>query len=127
MTLVIWVVPLALAALVLAVVALASIGAGSASSTIGWSFAPDGLRVAGVVVLALGGLAAAWIGVGDHQLRSVLSGRAPFDWPGASAIGLASTLLGGSLLLADRSLRRPRPPIAQPAETTPSPDRRQAR
>ena len=127
MTLAIWVVPLALAALVLAVVALASIGAGSESSTHGWSFAPDGLRVSGVAVLALGGLAAVWIGVGDHQLRSVLSGRAPFDWTGACAIGVASGLIGGSLLLADRSLRRPRLPIAQPAETTPSPDRRQAR
>lgn len=127
MVLAIWVVPLVLAALVLAVVALASFGAGSESSTNGWSFAPDGLRVSGVAILALGGLAAVWIGVGNHQLRSVLSGRAPFDWADACAVGVASALIGGGLLLADWSLRRPRPLVAHPAEIAPSPDRRQSR
>lgn len=70
-------------------------------------------RFAGVVVLVFGGLAAVWVGAGDHQLRSVVAGRAPFDWAAACAIGFAAVLVGGGLLLADRSVRRRRP-IASP-------------
>jgi hypothetical protein len=106
MTLAIWVVPLALSVLVIAIVSVASIGGRSESSNNGWSLAPDGLRIVGVAVLAMGSLAAIWIGVGDHQLRSVLGGRAPFDWSAACTIGAVSALLGGSLLLTDWSRRR---------------------
>lgn len=127
MTLAMWLVPLALSALVIAIAALASIDGGSGSSANGWSLAPDGLRIAGVTVMALGGLAAVWIGVGDHQLRSVLAGRAPFDWPVAAAIGIGSALIGGSLVLADRSSRRSRPSVTPAARDTASSDGRQAR
>ena len=106
MTLAIWIVPLALAILVIVFLAVASIGGRSESSESGWSLAPDGIRIVGVTVLALGGLAAVWIGVGDHQLRSILAGRAPFDWFAACTIGVASVLLGGGLLLADQYFRR---------------------
>lgn len=104
----IWLVPLALSALVFAVVGLASLEGGSESSTPHWTLAPDGLRIAGTCAFALGGLAALWIGVGDQQPRSVLSGSAPFDWSAACAIGGTSALIGGSLLLADWSRRRRR-------------------
>ena len=104
----IWLVPLALSALVFAVVGLASLDGGSESSTPHWTLAPDGLRIAGACSLALGSLAAVWIGVGDQQPRSVLSGSAPFDWSAACAIGGTSALIGGSLLLADWSRRQRR-------------------
>ena len=104
----IWLVPLALSALVFAVVGLASLDGGSESSTPHWTLAPDGLRIAGACSLALGSLAAVWIGVGDQQPRSVLSGSAPFAWSAACAIGGTSALIGGSLLLADWSRRRRR-------------------
>lgn len=104
----IWLVPLALAVLVFGLVALVSIDSGSEPSTGRWSVAPDGLRISGMCALALGGLAAVWIGVGDHQPRSVLSGSAPFDWSAACAVGGAAALVGGALLLADWSRRRRR-------------------
>ena len=57
----IWLVPLALSALVFAVVGLASLDGGSESSTPHWTLAPDGLRIAGAWPLAVGSLAAVWI------------------------------------------------------------------
>lgn len=101
----IWLVPLALSAVVFGLVGLASLG-GGAMSSMRRPLAPDGLRIAGTCALALGGLAAVWIGVGDHQPRSVLSGSAPFDWSAACAVGGAAGLIGGGLLLADRVRHR---------------------
>ncbi len=114
----IWLVPLALSALVLALVGLASLDGGSESLARGWSLAPDGLRIAGTCALALGGLAAVVIGVGDHQPRSVLSGSAPFDWAAACAVGGTSALIGGSLLLVDWSRRRRRASTTEAVQHT---------
>ena len=109
----IWLVPVALAVLVFGLVALVSIDSGSEPSTDRWSVAPDGLRLGGMSVVALGFLAAVWIGVGDHQPRSVLSGSAPFDWSAALAVGGAGALVGGALLLSDWSGRRRRASSAE--------------
>lgn len=114
----IWLVPLALAVLVVGLVALVSTDSGSEPSTRRWSVAPDGRRLGGMCVLALGGLAAVWIGVGDHQPRSVLSGSAPFDWSAAFAVGGAAALVGGVLLLSDWSRRRRQASSTEPASDT---------
>jgi len=111
-----WLIPLALSALVFGLVGLASLDGQSESPTRRRSLDPDGLRITGTCVLALGGLAAMWIGVGDHEPRSVLSGRAPFDWSAACAVGSASVLIGGGLLLAGWLGRRRRVSATEPVQ-----------
>jgi hypothetical protein len=104
MTMMLWMVPIGVAALVFAYVAVCA--GPQAPNHDGWSIAPDGLRIAGSSLLLLGALAAVWTGVGDHQARAVLSGAAPFDWSAATAVGGVAALVGASLLLVDRRRRR---------------------
>jgi hypothetical protein len=104
-----WAVPLGVAALVVAVVAMSTRpegGSENGATDDGWSFAPDGLRIAGSIVLLLGALAAVWVGIGDHQPRLVLSGTIPFDWATAAAVGVLSGLVGAGLFAVDRRSRR---------------------
>lgn len=104
MTMVLMIAPIGLAALVLGYVRWT--GPGVRSGDDGWSLAPDGLRIVGSIVLLLGILVATWVGIGDHQPRLVLSGRVPFDWAAAAAVGVLSGLVGAGLLAADRRSRR---------------------
>jgi hypothetical protein len=105
MTMAMWLVPFGLAVFVLAYVAVCA-GPPASSARDGWGLAPDTLRIAGWTVLLLGALAAVWVGIGDHQPRVVLSGTAPFDWAAATLVGTVTSLVGASLLLADRRRRR---------------------
>lgn len=104
-----WAVPLGVAALVVAVVALSARPEGGPedrSADDGWSLAPDGLRIVGSIVLLLGALAAVWVGIGDHQPRLVLSGRVRFDWAAATAVGVLAGLVAAGLFAVDRRRRR---------------------
>ncbi len=104
MTIVLWMVPIGVAAVVFTYVAVCA--GMQAQDRNGWSVAPDGLRIAGSTVLLLGALAAVWVGVGDHQARAVVSGDAPFDWSTAALAGGLAGLVGAGLLVADLRLRR---------------------
>lgn len=104
MTMVLMLAPVGVAALVLGYVRWA--GPGPRSTDGGWTLAPDGLRVVGSMVLLLGAMGVVWVGIGDHQPRLVLTGRVPFDWAAAAAVGVLSGLVGAALLAADRRSRR---------------------